>query len=66
MKMTNPILTEETTRWKALIGFNASPSSRAMFIGLITLYLAISYFPVFQSDNFFFLFDILNIGFIFG
>jgi hypothetical protein len=63
MKMASPILTRETTMWKAWIGFNASHSSGAMFIGLINLYLAVNYFTIFQSDNFFFLFNILTIGF---
>lgn len=63
MKSTNPILTRQTTMWKAWIGFNASHSSGAMFIGLINFYLAVNYFTIFQSDNFFFLFNILTIGF---
>lgn len=63
MKSTNPILTRETTMWKGWIGFNASHSSGAIFIGLLNFYLAVNYFTLFQSDNFFFLFNILTIGF---
>lgn len=63
MKMGSPRLTRETTMWKAWIGFNASHSSGAMFIGLINIYLAINYFTNFQSDNFFFIFNIMTIGF---
>ena len=63
MKTSHPILTKETTMWRAWIGFNASHSSGALFIGIINFYLAFEYFPTFQSDHFFFLFNILTIGF---
>jgi hypothetical protein len=41
MKTSFPILTQKTTMWKAWIGFNASHSSGAMFIGIINFYLAV-------------------------
>jgi len=63
MKSSSPILTKETTMWKAWIGFNASHSTGAIFIGIINSYLAFQYFTVLHSDNFFFLFNILTIGF---
>jgi len=63
MKTSFPILTKETTMWKAWIGFNASHSSGVIFIGIINFYLAVQYFTVLQSDHFFFLFNILTIGF---
>jgi len=63
MKVSYPILTKETTMWKGWIGFNASHSSGAMFIGIINFYLALEYFPVFQSDHFFFVFNITTIAF---
>lgn len=63
MKSSFPILTKETTMWKAWIGFNASHSSGAIFIGIINFYLAVRYFTVLQGDHFFFLFNILTIGF---
>lgn len=63
MKSATPVLTRETTLWKGWIGFNASHSSGIIFIGLINFYLALKYFTLFQSDNFFFLFNILTIGF---
>ena len=63
MKSSHPKITKETTMWKAWIGFNASHSSGAMFIGIINFYLALEYFTVFQSDHFFFIFNILTIGF---
>ena len=63
MKKSHPILTRETTMWKAWTGFNASHSSGAMFIGLLNLYLAIMYFPTLATGHFFFIFNIMTIGF---
>lgn len=63
MKNSSPILTNETTMWKAWIGFNASHSSGAIFIGILNLYLAINYFTIFQTEDFFFVFNILTIAF---
>lgn len=44
MKSSHPYLTDQTTIWKAWIGFNASHSLGPIFIGLINIYLCI-YFP---------------------
>jgi hypothetical protein len=63
MKLTNLVLTKETTIWKAWIGFNASHSSGTMFIGFLNLYLALKYFSVLQTDHLFFLFNIFTVGF---
>lgn len=63
MKISFPNLTKETTMWKAWIGFNASHSSGAMFIGLMNIYLALYYFPILVNDHFFFLFSILTLVF---
>ncbi len=41
MNNTSPRLTRGTTMWKAWIGFNASHSSGAMYIGLINIVLVI-------------------------
>lgn len=49
MKQTHPLLTKETTMWKAWIGFNGSHSSGAIFFGMINLLMAGFYFP-FLSD----------------
>jgi hypothetical protein len=62
MKISFPNLTKETTMWKAWIGFNASHSSGAIFIGLINIYLMLR-FPVLQQDHFYFLFNMVTIGF---
>jgi len=63
MKNSSPILTNETTMWKAWIGFNASHSSGAIFIGIINIYLSLKYFEIFQSEHFFFIFNILTVCF---
>jgi len=50
MNSTSPILTKETTMWKAWIGFNASHSMGAMFIGLINIILVCQHFEVYQNS----------------
>ncbi len=66
MKASYPILTKEMNMWNAWVGFNASHSSGVIFMGIINLYLALKYFSILQSDHFFFLFNILTIGFYVG
>ena len=63
MKSATPILTNDTTMWRAWIGFNASHSSGAIFIGIMNFYIAFKYFDLFQPEHFFFLFNILTIAF---
>ena len=63
MKTSSPNLTKETTIWKAWIGFNASHSSGAMFIGIINIFLALEYFNTLQSSHFYFLFNIATVLF---
>lgn len=41
MHQVSPMLTRQTTMWKAWIGFNASHSFGAMFYGLVYGYLAL-------------------------
>ncbi len=43
MKEVSPVLTHETTMWKAWIGFNASHSYGAMLFGLVYGYLALEH-----------------------
>jgi hypothetical protein len=57
MKTSFPILTKETTMWKAWTGFNASHSSGAIYIGVINLVLALQYFSIITNP----VFLILNI-----
>ena len=63
MKASSPILTKDTTIWKAWIGFNASHSAGAIFIGVINIYVAHRFFAALQGDFFFFIFNILTVGF---
>lgn len=63
MQASSPILTKKLTMWNAWIGFNASHSTGGIFIGVINFYLASQYFTVLKSDNFFFVFNILIVGF---
>jgi hypothetical protein len=57
MKISFPVLTKATTMWKAWIGFNASHSSGAMYIGIINLFVAIQYTSILEN----YLFLLLNI-----
>jgi hypothetical protein len=43
MSQISPVLTRETTMWKAWIGFNASHSMGAILFGLVYGYLAIAH-----------------------
>ena len=42
MKTVSPVLTSQTTMWRAWVGFNASHSFSALLFGLIYGYLAIA------------------------
>lgn len=46
MKASFPIITKQTTMWKAWMGFNASHSSGAIYIGIINLFLAIQHVDI--------------------
>jgi hypothetical protein len=45
MKVSSPVLTNQTSMWKAWIGFNASHSIGAMYFGLINFSLAAIHAP---------------------
>jgi hypothetical protein len=50
LKEVSPIITRETTMWKAWIGFNASHSYGAILFGLVYGYLALAHAAfLFQS-----------------
>ena len=50
MKEVSPVLTRETTMWKAWVGFNASHSYGAILFGLVYGYLAVAHSSfLFQS-----------------
>lgn len=59
MKNAHPVLTRQTTMWKAWIGFNASHSSGAISIGVINFYVAWKYKDILH-DYAFLLFTILT------
>jgi hypothetical protein len=50
MKNTSPVLTRDTTIWKAWIGFNASHSAGAIFLGMTNGLLAGKYFYVIENS----------------
>jgi len=51
MKRNHPVLTRKTTMWKAWIGFNASHSAGAIYIGLINLFLGIEHFAIIKKPE---------------
>jgi len=53
MKKTSPVLTRETTIWKAWVGFNASHSLGAIFFALIYIPLALFHLELLESSNWF-------------
>ena len=61
MKSSTPILTKDTSLWKAWLGFNGSHSIGAIFIGVINIYLAHFYFDLFTP--FLFIFNIVIVSF---
>lgn len=50
MKGSSPVLTKETTMWKAWVGFNASHSFGAMLFAGIYVPLAMFHFEVLQQS----------------
>ena len=63
MKQSFPRLTNKTTLWKAWVGFNASHSTGAIFIGLINIILAIQYFEILRQSYLLLSLNILTIAF---
>lgn len=60
MKAVTPVLTRETTVWKAWIGFNASHSGGAILFGLVYGYLALEQQAMLFSSGF-----LLALGLVF-
>jgi hypothetical protein len=52
MKRVPPVISKQTTMWKAWIGFNASHSLGVMLFGVLYGYLAIFDFHVLLQDRF--------------
>ncbi|MCW3466114.1 LIC_13387 family protein [Chitinophaga nivalis] len=63
MQATPLILTDKLTMWPSWIGFNATHSSGAIFLGMINCYIGYKYFGLLQSDPFFAVLTLLIIGF---
>ena len=63
MKNDFPILTRQTTMWKAWIGFNASHSAGAIFIGLANIILVCGHFKIYQDSVGFLLLNDLTLIF---
>lgn len=53
MKRVRPVLTNETTMWKAWVGFNCSHSIGAIYFGIANLYLGVFDYYLIISDTFF-------------
>jgi len=52
LKEVSPIITRETTMWKAWVGFNASHSYGAILFGLVYGYLALVHGPFLFASPF--------------
>lgn len=63
MKNSSPILTKRTTIWKAWVGFNASHSLGAIFIGLANIILSIESFELYQKSVSLWILNLASIGF---
>lgn len=59
MKTTSPVLTKETTMWKAWIGFNASHSLGAMLVTAFYVPLALTNMQVIRENLWFSLLPVL-------
>lgn len=52
MQASHPVLTRETTVWRATLGFNSSHSLGAILFGLVFGYLATQQLPLVQQSIF--------------
>ena len=65
LKLVSPIISRETTMWKAWVGFNASHSMGAILFGAIYGYLAIVHYTfLLQSGFLVFLGGLLLAGYL--
>ena len=66
MNLVSPVLTRQTTMWKAWIGFNASHGYGAMFFGLIYGYLALAQGEILFRSHYLLLVGLaLLVGYVF-
>lgn len=63
MKADVPVLTRQTSMWNAWVGFNASHSSGAMFIGLVNIILAVEHFETLRNSLSLQLLDVSTMAF---
>lgn len=63
MKNTFPVLTKQTSMWRAWIGFNASHSMGAIFLGMINILLGIENFYIIENSFLLSLLTIVTAGF---
>ncbi|HVI45839.1 MAG TPA: hypothetical protein VM802_13275 [Chitinophaga sp.] len=63
MEETPLVMTEQLTMWKSWIGFNATHSSGALFIGIVNYYLALKHFDFLNNSHFLLLFTIATVTF---
>jgi uncharacterized membrane protein len=59
MKAVSPVISRETTMWKAWVGFNASHSFGAILFGLVYGYLALVHAPFLFGSRF-----LLSVGLV--
>jgi hypothetical protein len=52
LKIVSPVLTSQTTMWRAWVGFNASHSLGVILFGLVYGYLALAHFSLLAMPSF--------------
>ena len=62
LKAVSPVISGQTTMWKAWIGFNASHSFGAMFFGLVYGYLALAHPQVLFRSAFLLILGLVLLG----
>src|SRR5262245_46991623 len=62
MNQVSPVITRETTMWKAWVGFNATHSMGAILFGLIYGYLAIAHGELLFQSPFLLLVGLAMVG----
>jgi hypothetical protein len=62
LKQVSPVITKETTMWKAWVGFNASHSYGAILFGAIYGYLALVHSELLFRSTFLLLLGLLLLG----
>jgi hypothetical protein len=66
MSRISPVITKETTMWRAWVGFNASHSMGAILFGLIYGFLAIAHSPLLFQSPFLLIVGLAMLGGLFA